>query len=171
MPINFRNKLSYLRSMKIRLICVGKTDIKHFQDAENEYLKRLKHYIPIEKIEIPELKNAKKLRKDQIKQEEGSLILKQITPGEQVILLDEKGKRFSSIEFSKFLQKRMNSGGKYISFIIGGAYGFSEDVYQRADSKVSLSEMTFSHQMIRTFFLEQVYRGFTILKGEPYHHQ
>ena len=157
--------------MKIRLICVGKTDVKHFQDAENEYLKRLKHYIPVEKIEIPELKNVKNLSEEQIKIQEGQLILKHCPAGEQLILLDENGKTFNSIGFSKYLQKKMNSGGKSIAFVVGGAYGFSQEVYDKSSGKLSLSEMTFSHQMVRTFFLEQLYRGFTILKGEPYHHQ
>ena len=157
--------------MKIKLICVGKTVKKYLVEAESEYLKRLNHYGQVEKIEIPELKNAKKLSTDQIKQQEGDLILKIITPGDHVVLLDENGKSFASKEFANYLQKRFNAGGKTLIFIIGGAYGFSEQVYQRSNGKVSLSKMTFSHQMVRTFFLEQLYRGFTILKGEPYHHQ
>lgn len=157
--------------MKIKLICVGKTEKKYFKDAEEEYLKRLNHYSQVEKIEISELKNAKKLSNDQIKQQEGDLILKLISPGDHVVLLDENGKTFDSKEFANFLQKKFNAGGKTLIFIVGGAYGFSENVYQRSNGKVSLSKMTFSHQMVRTFFLEQLYRGFTILKGEPYHHQ
>jgi 23S rRNA (pseudouridine1915-N3)-methyltransferase len=157
--------------MKIKLICVGKTVKPFLKEGEQEYLKRLKHYTPVEKIEIPELKNAKKLSEDQIKQQEGQLILNQIKPGEAIILLDERGKQHSSIEFSNFLQKKFNSGGKGIAFVVGGAYGFSDDVYAKATNKISLSKMTFSHQMVRLFFLEQIYRGFTILKGEPYHHE
>ncbi|MDG1428822.1 MAG: 23S rRNA (pseudouridine(1915)-N(3))-methyltransferase RlmH [Crocinitomicaceae bacterium] len=156
--------------MKIKLICVGKTISKYLIEGEVEYLSRLKHYCNIEKIEIPELKNAKKMRQDQIKKEEGRLILSKIALGEQVILLDEGGKTHTSIEFSKYLQKRLNQGGKSIVFIVGGAYGFSEEVYSKSSGKISLSDMTFSHQMVRLFFLEQLYRGFTILKGEPYHH-
>lgn len=157
--------------MKIKLICVGKTVNSYLKEGEAEYLKRLKHYTPVEKIEIPELKNAKKLSKDQIKNQEGQLILNQIKPGETIILLDERGKHHSSMEFSKYLQKKFNSGGKGIAFIIGGAYGFSDEIYNKATDKISLSKMTFSHQMVRLFFLEQIYRGFTILKGEPYHHE
>lgn len=157
--------------MKIKLICVGKTVKPFLKEGEQEYLKRLKHYTPVEKIEIPELKNAKKLREDQIKQQEGQLILNQIKPGELIVLLDERGKQFGSIDFSKYLQKKFNSGGKGIAFVIGGAYGFSDEIYTRATDKISLSKMTFSHQMVRLFFLEQIYRGFTILKGEPYHHE
>lgn len=157
--------------MKIKLICVGKTTSSYLITGEHEYLKRLQHYSQVEKIEIPELKNVKKLRQEQIKQEEGALILAKISSGEQVILLDEKGKQYDSIKFSNFLQKRFNQGGKSLVFVIGGAYGFSEDVYAKASGKISLSEMTFSHQMVRLFFLEQLYRGFTILKGEPYHHK
>ncbi|MDX2359886.1 MAG: 23S rRNA (pseudouridine(1915)-N(3))-methyltransferase RlmH [Crocinitomicaceae bacterium] len=157
--------------MVIKLICVGKTDVKHLQEAESDYLNRLKHYIPVDKIEIPELKNVKNLSKEQIKHEEGLLILKHINGGEQVILLDERGKSFSSMAFSKFIQKQLNQGGKSILFIIGGAYGFSDEIYKRANGKISLSEMTFSHQMIRTFFLEQLYRAQTILNNQPYHHE
>jgi len=157
--------------MKIRLICVGKTEKAYLKDGESEYIKRLKHYCSFEKIEIPELKNAKKLREDQIKLEEGKLILAKIDSSEQLILLDENGKSFSSVGFSKYLQKKFNQGGKSIVFIVGGAYGFSDELYARADAKISLSEMTFSHQMVRLFFIEQIYRALTILKGEPYHHQ
>ncbi len=156
--------------MKIKLICVGKTTSNYLITGENEYLSRLKHYCQVEKIEIPELKNAKKMRKEQIKKEEGTLILEKINISEQIILLDEGGKSYTSINFSKHLQKRLNQGGKSIAFVVGGAYGFSAEVYSKSTGKISLSEMTFSHQMVRLFFLEQLYRGFTILKGEPYHH-
>ena len=157
--------------MKIQLICVGKTERSYLKEGESEYLKRLKHYCTFEKIEIPELKNAKKLSEDQIKTEEGKLILAKVDRSAQLILLDEKGKSFTSVGFSQFLQKKFNQGGKSIVFVVGGAYGFSPELYNRANGKISLSEMTFSHQMVRLFFIEQVYRALTILKGEPYHHQ
>lgn len=157
--------------MKIQLICVGKTERSYLKEGESEYLKRLKHYCSFEKIEIPELKNAKKLSEDQIKTEEGKLILAKIDRSAQLILLDENGKSFSSVDFSKYLQKKFNQGGKSIVFVVGGAYGLSQEMYARANGKISLSEMTFSHQMVRLFFIEQVYRALTILKGEPYHHQ
>lgn len=157
--------------MKIRLICVGKTERSYLKEGESEYLKRLQHYCTFEKIEIPELKNAKKLSKDQIKTQEGKLILAKVDHSTQMILLDETGKSFSSVDFSKFLQKKFNQGGKSIVFVVGGAYGFSDEVYTRSNGKISLSEMTFSHQMVRLFFIEQIYRALTILKGEPYHHQ
>ena len=157
--------------MKIQLICVGKTERSYLKEGESEYLKRLKHYCSFEKIEIPELKNAKKLSEDQIKMQEGKLILAKVDRSAQLILLDEKGKSFTSVGFSQFLQKKFNQGGKSIVFVVGGAYGFSPDLYARANGKISLSEMTFSHQMVRLFFIEQIYRALTILKGEPYHHQ
>ena len=157
--------------MKIKLICVGKTTSSHLIAGENEYLNRLKHYSSLEKIEIPELKNAKKLSEKEIKNQEGTLILKKIDSTDYVILLDENGKDYTSLEFSKFIQKRLNSGAKTVVFLIGGAYGFSDEIYSGAQAKIALSKMTFSHQMVRMFFLEQVYRVFTILKGQPYHHQ
>ncbi|MEJ6775777.1 MAG: 23S rRNA (pseudouridine(1915)-N(3))-methyltransferase RlmH [Crocinitomicaceae bacterium] len=157
--------------MKVKLICVGKTIKTFLKEGEQEYLKRLGHYASIEKIEIPELKNVKKLSKNQIKQQEGQLILNQIKPGEIIVLLDERGNQYGSVDFSKYLQKKFNSGGRGLVFIIGGAYGFSDEIYDKSNDKMSLSKMTFSHQMVRLFFLEQIYRGFTILKGEPYHHE
>lgn len=135
------------------------------------YLDRLKHYIKTEKIELPDIKNARKLSEEEVKQKEGEQFLKLIQPGDRVILLDEKGKSFTSMQFSQYLQKTMNTGAKHVYFLVGGPYGFADAVYQRADGKIRLSDMTFSHQMIRLFFLEQVYRGLTILKGEPYHHE
>lgn len=156
--------------MIIRLICVGKTVDNYLLKGEEVYMKRLKHYIQFEKYEIPELKQAKRLSKDEIKVQEGKLILNAVSSGETVILLDENGKTFNSIKYAKYLEKLMNRGGKSVAFVVGGAYGFSEEVYQRADDKISLSEMTFSHQMVRLFFMEQLYRAFTILRGEPYHH-
>lgn len=156
--------------MKIKLICIGKTGKGFLVDGENEYLNRLKHYVNIERIEIPDLKNAKKLSIEQIKSLEGKEILSKVITGEQLILLDEKGKDFTSEKFADFIQKKFNQGGKALVFVIGGAYGFSKEVYDRSDSLLSLSKMTFSHQMIRMIFFEQVYRAMTILKGEPYHH-
>lgn len=157
--------------MKIKVVCIGKTGKGFLEEGENLYLKRLKHYCQIEKIEIPDIKNARKLSQDQVKQKEGELLLSHVESGDQVFLLDEKGKDYSSVQFSEFLQKRFNQGGKNLLFLIGGPYGFSDEVYKTAQGKVSLSKMTFSHQMIRLFFIEQIYRAFTILKGEPYHHE
>ena len=157
--------------MKIKLIAIGKTDDKQLQQLINVYQKRLSHYIKFEFITIPDIKNTKNLSENQQKEKEGDLIFKELSPTDQLILLDEKGKDFRSIEFSNFLQKKMNSGIKQLVFVIGGPYGFSKSIYQKAQSKVSLSKMTFSHQMIRLFMLEQLYRAFTILKNEPYHHE
>jgi 23S rRNA (pseudouridine1915-N3)-methyltransferase len=160
----------YLRGMKIKLICIGKTGKSFLVEGEQEYLTRLGHYIAVEKVELPDIKNARKLSQEQVKTEEGKALLKQLVTSDQVFLLDENGTQYSSEQFATFLQKRFNQGGKSIVFIVGGAYGFSDEVYQRAQGKVSLSNMTFSHQMIRMIFFEQVYRGMTILRGEPYHH-
>ncbi len=140
-------------------------------EGEAEYLSRLKHYISVEKIEIPDLRDSRKLSTDQICDQEGKLLLSKIDKGDLVFVLDERGKSFTSLHFSDFLQKQFNRGAKNLVFLIGGAYGFSQEVYERAEGKLSLSSMTFSHQMVRLFFLEQLYRGFTILKGEPYHHE
>lgn len=157
--------------MKIKVICIGKTGKGFLLEGEQEYLNRLKHYVPMERIEIPDLKNAKKLTVDQIKKQEGELILSKINSGEQVYLLDEHGKTFTSEKFADFLQQRFNQGGHALTLIIGGPYGFSDEIYAAAHGKVSMSELTFSHQMIRMILFEQIYRGMTILKGEPYHHQ
>lgn len=157
--------------MKIVLLTVGKTDRDWVRQGLDIYVSRLKHYIPFSIIEIPELKNVSALSKDQIKTKEGELILKNIKPNDEVILLDEHGKEYSSVEFAKIIQDRISYGGKDMVFVIGGAYGFSEPVYKRANSKISLSRMTFSHQMVRAIFAEQLYRAFTIIKGEPYHHE
>ena len=135
-----------------------------------EYLTRLKHYVPIEKIEIPDIKNAKSLQHSQVKTAEGKEFLSKIDSADDVFLLDENGKEYSSEKFADFFQKRFNAGGKNLIFLIGGAYGFSDEIYARANGKIALSKMTFSHQMIRMIFFEQVYRSMTILKGEPYHH-
>lgn len=157
--------------MKIALLTVGKTDRDWVKQGLDIYVSRLKHYIPFSIIEIPELKNVSSLSKEQIKNKEGELILKNIKPSDEMILLDERGKMFSSLEFAGFIQDRMTYAGKNIVFVIGGAYGFSDEVYSRASSKISLSKMTFSHQMVRAIFAEQIYRAFTIIKGEPYHHE
>ena len=157
--------------MNIKLIAIGKTDNKALQSLLDDYTKRLSFYIKFDLEIIPDIKNVKKLSESQQKEKEGELILAKLTPTDQLILLDENGMGFSSISFSDYLQKRMNSGTKTLVFVIGGPYGFSDEVYQKAQGKISLSLMTFSHQMVRLFFIEQLYRGFTILRNEPYHHQ
>lgn len=157
--------------MKITLLAIGKTDNKQLQSLMDDYIKRLGFYIPFELEVIPDIKNAKNLSEALQKQAEGDEILKRTNTADILILLDEKGKTYTSDGFSQFLQKKMNSGLKNLIFVIGGPYGFSEEVYKRANGKVSLSSMTFSHQMVRLFFIEQLYRGFTILRNEPYHHR
>jgi 23S rRNA (pseudouridine1915-N3)-methyltransferase len=157
--------------MNIRLIAIGKTDNKNLQSLIDEYTKRLSFYVKFDLEVIPDIKNVKNLSEAQQKEKEGELILAKIGPTDQLSLLDENGKTFSSVGFSDYLQKKMNAGIKTLVFVIGGPYGFSETVYQKAQGKVSLSEMTFSHQMVRLFVIEQLYRGFTILRNEPYHHQ
>ncbi len=157
--------------MQVRLIVVGKTNKKYLIEGEQEYEKRLKHYIRFEEIVIPELKKAKNLSELQIKQKEGELILGKTENSDFLILLDENGKEYNSVGFSQFLQKQLNSGVKRVTFVVGGAYGFSDEVYKRSNQKIALSKMTFSHQMVRLIFKEQLYRGFTILKNEPYHHR
>lgn len=157
--------------MNIKLITIGKTDNKNLQSLIDEYTKRLGFYVKFDLEIIPDIKNVKNLSEAQQKEKEGELILSKITPTDHLILLDENGKTFSSVGFSEFLQKKMNAGIKTLVFVIGGPYGFSDTVYKQAVGKVSLSEMTFSHQMVRLFVIEQIYRGFTILRNEPYHHQ
>ena len=157
--------------MKISLITVGKTDIAWVRQGLDMYVSRLKHYAPFELVEIPELKNVSALTRDQIKQKEGELVLKLVKNSDDLVLLDEHGREFRSIEFSKYLEDKMITSGRDIVFVIGGAYGFSADVYSRANGKISLSKMTFSHQIVRTIFAEQLYRAFTIMRGEPYHHE
>jgi 23S rRNA (pseudouridine1915-N3)-methyltransferase len=157
--------------VKIKLLAIGKTDDKHLRTLIETYQKRLMHYIKFELKVLPDIKNVKNLSEKEQKEKEGALILKEIIATDQIILLDEKGQEFRSIEFAKFLQKKMNSGIKQLVFVIGGPYGFSDTLYKKAHGKVSLSKMTFSHQMIRLFVVEQLYRGFTILKNEPYHHE
>ncbi len=156
--------------MTIKLIAIGKTDSKHLQNLIDTYTKRLGFYIKFSIQIIPDIKNAKHLSETQQKTKEGDLILNKLNPSDVLILLDEHGKAFDSVGFSKFLQKKMNSSIKQLVFVIGGPYGFSNAVYTKANGKISLSKMTFSHQMVRLFFTEQLYRGFTILKNEPYHH-
>lgn len=157
--------------MTITLLTVGRTDVKWVREGLELYTSRLQHYAPFSVVEIPELKGVAALREQQIKEKEGQLILKYLNPQDTLILLDEKGKEFRSVEFAEQLQKLLAAGGRSLVFTIGGAYGFSQDVYARANGKISLSKMTFSHQMVRTIFTEQLYRAFTILKGEPYHHE
>lgn len=157
--------------MKIKIIAIGKTDDHNLIQLIETYQKRLSHYVNFEIEIITDLKKVKNLTENQQKEKEGNLILKKITSTDQMILLDEKGYEFRSVEFSRFLQKKMNSGIKQLVFVIGGPYGFSELVYKKAQGKVSLSKMTFSHQMVRLIIVEQLYRGYTILKNEPYHHE
>ncbi len=157
--------------MNIKLLAIGKTDNKNLQSLIEEYTKRLGFYVKFDLEIIPDIKNVKNLSEAQQKEKEGELILSKLAPTDQLILLDENGKEFSSVGFSEFLQKKMNAGIKTLVFVIGGPYGFSEGVYKAAQGKVSLSQMTFSHQMVRLFVIEQIYRSFTILRNEPYHHQ
>ena len=157
--------------MNIRLLAIGKTDNKNLQVLMDEYSKRLGFYIKFDMEVIPDVKNVKNLSENQQKEKEGEQILAKIGATDQLILLDENGATFSSVGFSDYLQKKMNSGIKTLVFVIGGPYGFSDEVYAKAQGKISLSAMTFSHQMVRLFVIEQLYRGFTILKNEPYHHQ
>ena len=157
--------------MNIKLIAIGKTDHKDLDALIDMYQNRLGFYINFSFEIIADIKNVKNLSEEQQKQKEGELILAKTNPTDAVILLDENGKQVDSIGFSDYLQKHMNSGIKQLVFVIGGPYGFSGDVYNKANGKISLSKMTFSHQMIRLFFIEQLYRGFTILRNEPYHHK
>lgn len=157
--------------MTIKLLTVGKTDDKHLKHLIDNYVKRMGHYNKFEIDIIPDLKKTKNLQVEQQKVMEGKIILDRVNPSDYVVLLDENGKLFSSEGFAQYIQKRLNSGMKQLIFVIGGPYGFSEEVYLRADAKLSLSKMTFSHQMVRLFFTEQLYRAFTILKNEPYHHK
>ena len=156
--------------MRITLLVVGKTADPHIQALIDEYQQRLKHYVPFDFVVVPDVKNAKSLSEEQLKSAEGEAILSRLTPAMEVILLDEHGREFRSIEYADWLQKKMGSG-KDLTLVIGGAYGFSKAVYDRANGKLSLSQMTFSHQMIRIMAIEQLYRAMTILRGEPYHHE
>ena len=156
--------------MRIKLLVVGKTTDSRIVSLIDDYQNRLKHYIPFSLEVLAELRNAKSLSEEQQKTAEGEMILKAVSAAEEMILLDEHGKEFRSMEFSAYLQKKM-SAGRDIVFVVGGPYGFSEAVYARANGKISLSKMTFSHQMVRLFFVEQIYRAMTILRHEPYHHE
>jgi 23S rRNA (pseudouridine1915-N3)-methyltransferase len=155
--------------MKIKLLVIGKTDEAYLNEGIGKFLKRIIHYVNYEIEVIGDVKQGNKLNVEKLKEEEGKLILKKINPNDQVVILDEKGKAFTSRQFSAFLQKKLN-GGSNLVFVVGGPFGFSKEIYERANEKISLSSMTFSHQMIRLFFNEQLYRALTILKGEKYHH-
>ena len=157
--------------MEVKLITVGKTDVPWVKEGLDLYVSRLRHYVPFTLVEIPQLKNVSAFSQEQIKEKEGELILKQVAPGETVILLDERGRQYRSVEWADWIQRQLSLGGKGLVFVVGGAYGFSQKVYDRANGLVSLSKMTFSHQMVRTVFAEQLYRAFTIIRGEPYHHE
>ncbi len=157
--------------MRITLLTVGKTNDLSFKNAISEYQKRLKFYISFDIEEIPALKNTKNLTEDNQKKKEGELILKSVQTDDEVVLLDDKGSEFTSKQFANYIEKKSASGLKRLVFVVGGPYGFSDEVYQRANDKVSLSRMTFSHQMVRLVFTEQLYRAMTIIKGEPYHHE
>lgn len=157
--------------MKLILLVVGKTESPWLKSGCELYQERLKHYVGFQKIEIPELKSVSNLTQQQIREREGEAILKYIKLNDELILMDERGNEYSSEKFSAYIEKKSIYGTKNVVFVIGGAYGFSEELYQRADEKISLSKMTFSHQMVRLIFLEQLYRAYTIIKGEPYHHK
>lgn len=157
--------------MKAVLLVVGKTDDSYLKEGMEKYIQRIGHYLPFEMEVIPDIKNTKKLSAEQQKEKEGELILQRLAPGDRLVLLDERGREFSSLAYAQWLNQQMVSGIKRLIFVIGGPYGFSEAVYQKAEQKISLSKMTFSHQLIRVVFLEQFYRANTILKGEPYHHE
>jgi len=157
--------------MTIKLLAIGKTDSRSLLQLISEYENRLKHYVKFELEIIPDIKNVKNLPEKQQKEKEGEAILKKLNPTDTLILLDENGKQYSSVDFSDFLQGKMNSGTRQLVLVIGGPYGFSDALYQKAEGKISLSKMTFSHQMIRLFIVEQLYRAFTILRNEPYHHR
>jgi 23S rRNA (pseudouridine1915-N3)-methyltransferase len=156
--------------LKIKLIVIARTDAAYLQEGIGLYVSRLKHYVNFDYLEIPALKNAGQIELSELKKREGDSLLKQIDAGSVVVALDEAGKEYTSLGFAKFIQQQMNSGAKTLVFLVGGAFGFSEEVYKRANFKLALSQMTFSHQQVRLFFVEQVYRAFTIIKGEKYHH-
>lgn len=157
--------------MKITLLVVGKTTERYYTEAVEEYAGRLKHYLPFEMEVLPDLKQTKNLTFEQIREREGEMILKRLQPSDKVVLLDEKGKEFSSMQFAEYIEKQQHAVPKRLVFVIGGPYGFSPDVYGFAKERLSLSKMTFSHQMIRMVFVEQLYRAMTILSNEPYHHE
>lgn len=156
--------------MKIILLAIGKTNAKYLQEGIEQYIKRLSHYVPFEFKILPDVKSSKGLTQEKQKELEGQMMLNSIQPGDVVVLLDERGKEMTSRDFATYIDKKMVSVSKNLIFVIGGPYGFSAEMYERANEKLSLSKMTFSHEMIRLFFIEQVYRAMTILRGEPYHH-
>lgn len=156
--------------MKIQLLAIGKTTASYLQQGIDIYTKRLTHYVPFEFKVLPDVKNTKAMTSDVQKVKEGEMFLSAIGPGDFIVLLDERGKEFTSRQFSEFIERKMVEISRNLIFVIGGPYGFSEEMYQRADMKLSFSKMTFSHEMIRLFFVEQVYRAMTIMRGEPYHH-
>lgn len=156
--------------VKITLLCIGKTDELYLIEGIEKYLKRLKFYVDFKLVVIPDIKKNKGMSAELQKKKEGEIILKNLSSTDQVILLDEQGKEYDSVQFSTLLEKKMIASVQHLVFIIGGPYGFDDSVYQRANGKISLSKMTFSHQMIRLFFVEQLYRAYTIMKNEPYHH-
>jgi len=156
--------------MGILLYQIGKTSFNYVDEGVTDYTKRIAKYVPFNLVTLPDIKNAKNLSVELFKKKEGEIILSKLKNSDYIILLDERGKQLNSIEFSNFLQEKLQSGKQQLVFIMGGAYGFSEEVYKKADGKISLSRLTFSHQLIRLIFAEQLYRAFTIIKGEPYHH-
>ncbi len=155
--------------MKVTLLVTGKTDFKFIEEGNNLYISRIKHYLNFEYFTIKDLKKSKNVDVEYIKRLEGQLILSMVSANDYLVLLDENGKEIHSVEFAGFINQKLNAGVKKLVFVIGGAYGFSEDIYKRANEKISLSRLTFSHQMVRLIFLEQLYRACTIMKGEPYH--
>ncbi len=157
--------------MKIELAVIGKTSIGYLKQGIDEYIKRLKHYVPFEIKYIDDIKNTKNISEDQQKRTEGAKILSLLDKSDFVVLLDEHGKEYTSVQYSSYIQKRMLSGAKKVVFVIGGPYGFSQEVYDRANDKISFSKMTFNHEMIRLIFTEQLYRAYTIINHEPYHHE
>ena len=157
--------------MKLKLLVVGKTNSRELVELIDTYTKRINRYVTFDIEVIADLKKGKSLPEATLKQKEGQQILDRLKEGDSVYLLDEKGKQYTSVEFSSFLQNQLNGGGKQLVFVVGGAYGFDPAVVQRAQGNISLSKMTFSHQMVRLFFVEQLYRGFSILRNEPYHHR
>ncbi len=157
--------------MDIVLMTVGKTRIAFAAEGIKEYSRRLARYVPFVVSELPDVRSTRAMTEELQKEREGAMILDKISPADFVVLLDERGRQFSSVEFASYMEKLMGSGRKRMVFVIGGPYGFSEDVYARADAKLSLSRMTFNHEMVRMFFVEQIYRAMTILRGEPYHHE
>ena len=157
--------------MKAVLLAIGKTDAQYFKEAIEEYQKRLVHYLPFDVELIPDLKNTKNLSEEQQKAKEGEMILKSLQAGDYIVLLDDKGKEYTSMKFARYIEQKMHSVPKRLVFIIGGPYGFSEEIYSKANEKLTLSRMTFSHQMVRLIFVEQLYRAMTIINNEPYHHE